>query len=202
VLFLVFVIGLNYWPRYMPIYFWSNYRGNEILKDLELIRDIDINSLRIFLLTKVFMDQDCNVKEEILDLLMDFLNKSHRYGLRIYLTLLVGHMPGMDFDITGKSIYDEESIACIEKFVCQLASRIKDHLALEAYVLSNEVTVYEKPSSREKYKHFLKRLYNAIRKADPIHKITSGSGFFYPWHVGAEPKTEAEIMDYLFSSYV
>jgi len=197
VLFLVFVIGLNYWPRYMPIYFWSDYRGNEILKDLELIRDLGINSLRIFLLTKVFMNQDCNVKEEILDLLKDFLNKSHRYGLRIYLTLLVGHMSGMNFDITGKSIYDEESVACIEKFVCQLASRIKDHPALEAYVLSNEVTVYEKPSSREKYKHFLKRLYNAIRKADPIHKITSGSGLFYPWHVGAEPETEAEIMDYL-----
>ena len=117
VLFLVFVIGLNYWPRYMPIYFWSDYRGNEILKDLGLIRDLGINSLRIFLLTKVFMDQDCNVEEEILDLLKDFLNKSHIYGLRIYLTLLVGHMSGMNFDITGESIYDEESIACIEKFV-------------------------------------------------------------------------------------
>ena len=63
VLFLVFVIGLNYWPRYMPIYFWSDYRGDEILKDLELIRDLDINNLRIFLLIRVFMDQDCNVQE-------------------------------------------------------------------------------------------------------------------------------------------
>ncbi len=155
-LFLVFVIGLNYWPRYMPIYFWSDYWGEEILKDLELIRDLDINSLRIFLLIRVFMDQDCNVKEEILDLLRIFLDKSHRYGLRIYLMLLVGHMPGMNFDITGKSIYDEESIACIEKFIYQLASRIKDHLALEAYVLSNEVTVYEKPSSRESICIFLR----------------------------------------------
>jgi len=181
----------------MPIYFWSDYRGDEIQKDLEIIRDLGVNSLRIFLLTKVFMDQGCNVNEEALNLLKDFMNKCHRYGLRIYLTLLVGHMSGMNFDITGKSIYDEESIACIEKFAYQLASRIKDHPALEAYVLSNEITVYEKPPSREKYRHFLKRLYNAIRKADSIHKITSGSGLFYPWHVGAEPETEAGIMDYL-----
>ena len=198
-LFLVFVIGLNYWPRYMPIYFWSDYREDEILEDLNIIKELGVNSLRIFLLTKIFLDRDCSVKEEKLDLLRDFLDKSHRYGLRIYLTLLVGHMSGMNFNITEKSIYDEESIACIEKFVYQLASKIKDRPALEAYVLSNEITIYEKPPSRDKYRHFLRRLYNAIRKADPIHKITSGSGLFYPWHIGAEPETEAEIIDYLSS---
>ncbi|WFO75403.1 cellulase family glycosylhydrolase [Desulfurococcaceae archaeon MEX13E-LK6-19] len=193
----MFVVGLNYWPSYCPIYFWEKYRGEEIDDDLRVMRELGVNSVRVFLLTRVFMDSECGVKEHALERLLDFLDRCYKYGLKVYLTLIVGHMSGMNFRVVNGYMYSREAIDCLEKFFQEIASRVKDHPALEAYVIGNEITIYEKPSSREEYREFLRRIYSALKKVDPKHRVTSGSGLYYPYHVGAEPETEAEILDYL-----
>lgn len=43
-----FMLGCNYWASHAGIYMWRNYDKNVIEKDLQLLSEYGVNTLRVF----------------------------------------------------------------------------------------------------------------------------------------------------------
>ncbi len=62
----LFVLGVNYWPRRMAMYWWNDFYPGEVHEEFALLRDLGLSLVRIFLLWDDFQPTPDTVVPELL----------------------------------------------------------------------------------------------------------------------------------------
>ena len=176
----VYPIGVNYWPRRTAVEMWSHWDPEGIVRDLREIRALGLNTVRFFLRTADFADDEGNLKSEALERLDVFLGLCREQGLFVLPTFFVGHMSGMNFPIPwekGRDFYtDPEVLARSRRFVQGIVSRYRDEEAVLGWILSNEITNHTGKRPTHTLLSWMRELYLAIRELDPRRPIGVGDG--------------------------
>ena len=95
-------VGVNYWPGSCGVEMWRAWPEAEMRHDLDVIRDLGLNSLRFFLLWPDFEPVLGSYNEEMFARLAQFLSWCAERDLLAQPTLFVGFMSGGYFWPDGK----------------------------------------------------------------------------------------------------
>ncbi len=176
----VYPIGVNYWPRRTAVEMWFRWDPEGIARDLQEVHALGLNTVRFFLRTVDFADDEGDLKAETLERLDEFLGLCRRQGLHALPTFFVGHMSGMNFPIPweeGRDFYtDPEVLARSRRFVRGIVSRYRDEETVLGWLLSNEITNHTGKRPTHVLLSWMREMYRTIRELDPHRPIGVGDG--------------------------
>ena len=89
-----FQMGVNYWPRRKAMYWWSEFDAGEVRVEFEMIRELNLNLVRIFLLWEDWQRAPEQVDVRALASLETVLLLAADLELELDITFFVGHMSG------------------------------------------------------------------------------------------------------------
>lgn len=89
-----FVLGLNYWPRRKAMNWWHDFDRGEVRAEFDLIAELGLTKVRIFLLWEDFQPAPDRVSSRTLDHLMTVAGAAADRGLGLDVTFFTGHMSG------------------------------------------------------------------------------------------------------------
>ncbi|RBM08955.1 cellulase family glycosylhydrolase [Streptomyces sp. PT12] len=180
-------VGVNYWSRTGGPLMWRDYQPDVIDEELRVMRDHGITLTRSFFYWPDFMPAENTLDPDMLARYDDFLDRHHALGMTTIPTFLVGHMSGQNWDPAwrrGRDIFGDASfVAQQEWYVRELAGRWKDHPAVAAWLLTNEIPIYGHWQSRgigtldpAAVTAWAATLINALREAGARQPVSIGDG--------------------------
>jgi endo-1,4-beta-mannosidase len=89
-----FVLGVNYWPRCKAMYWWSQFDAGEVREEFDLIKELGLSVVRIFLLWDDFQPEPTSVDKNALNNLVQVADIASQRGLGLDVTFFTGHMSG------------------------------------------------------------------------------------------------------------
>ncbi len=89
-----FHLGVNYWPRRKAMSWWSDFDPSEVEDEFDLIRDLGLSHVRLFLLWEDFQPQPDRVAPEAVARLERVCDIAAARQLLLNLTFFTGHMSG------------------------------------------------------------------------------------------------------------
>ncbi|MEU4742934.1 cellulase family glycosylhydrolase [Actinosynnema sp. NPDC023658] len=145
-------VGVNYWSRTGGPLMWPDYDPSVVDEEPRTMRAHGIGLTRSFFHWPDFMPTEDALDGELLTRYDDFLDRHRALGMRTIPTFVVGHMSGQNWDPPwrdGRDVFSDESFLDRQRwYVRSLASRWKDHPAVAAWLLSNEIPIYADWRSR------------------------------------------------------
>lgn len=156
------VKGLNYYTQSSPwLDFWTEFDLNIIRKDLSIVKNLKMNTIRIFIPSDgVVVGLQHKVMLDKLEMLLD---ECLVMGIDVIVTLF-------DFPVSFDLSYYPKSDRQLEN----LLSRFKDHAALLAYDLKNEPDLDFERIGKKKVLQWLDFMIEKARVYDPNHLLTIG----------------------------
>ena len=139
---------------------WKNWEPEEISKDITSLSKLGTTTLRGFILDEDFVDNYGKINQEALKNLSQFLDICASHGQNVMLTFMVGHMSGRNWFIPWapeNRIYENESIIKFTEFVKTIVIRLRNHPAIEGWLMSNEMSIVLEP--KDKYQALIGKLY-------------------------------------------
>ncbi len=175
-----FSLGVNYWPRGSGPAMWRRFDPEAISDDLEDIRGLGIAAVRGFLFLPDFMPTPDRVEPVMLERFARFLDLCAAARLRVWPTLLVGHMSGENWDPPwrdGRDLYTDPTVlAAFERLIDAVVPLGASHPALEGWVLTNEMPVWGGSAPEAVVTGWCRRLLGAVARRDPGHPAVVGDG--------------------------
>ena len=154
--------GINYYPQKTPWnMFGDNFDEKIIKKDFEIIKNANLNTIRIFIQYEDF--GKANVKEEKLQKVQQVLDIAEKSNLKVIVTL---------FDFYGN--YDVLDWTLNDRHVEKIVSKFKNHQAILAWDLKNEPNLDFDSRGKETVIAWLKHLIGFIKTIDTNNAITIG----------------------------
>ncbi len=89
-----FTLGVNYWPRRKAMYWWNNFDAGEVREEFSVIRELELNVVRLFLLWDDFQPEPGSISKEALARLVTVADIAAKNKLGLDLTFFTGHMSG------------------------------------------------------------------------------------------------------------
>lgn len=196
-----FTLGVNYWPRRKAMYWWSDFEVDEVKEEFEIIKDIGMDLVRIFLLWEDWQPTPDTVSPEALDNLEKVCNIATDLGLQLDVTFFTGHMsgpswapawmlqpdipmlPGVNQVVSNQDVvdcgyanpYTNSMVLLASELLLQtVVSRLKNHPAIRIWNLGNEPDLFARPPDATTGKAWAQRLTALIREIDAAHSITCG----------------------------
>ncbi len=156
------VKGINYYPQNTPWdMFGEKFDIKTIAKDFEIIKKLNLNTIRIFVGYKDFGKAE--VIPEKLNKLKQVLDLAKTHNLKAIVTL---------FDFYGN--YEVLDWTLTHRHVEQVVSVLKDHTAILAWDAKNEPNLDFQTRNKTTVLAWLKETITQIKKYDPNHLITIG----------------------------
>ena len=156
------VAGINYYPQATPWnLFWQHYDSEVIARDFDQIRDLGLNSVRVFVPFEQFGGSD--VDPVMLAHLDDLLNQAEARQIKVVVTLF-------DF-YTG---YDLLLWARADRHLETIVSRFADHPAVLAWDVKNEPDRDYAAHGQVMVETWLKHVIRLVREHAPNHLVTIG----------------------------
>ena len=175
--------GLNYYPQDSP---WDTFgnRFNEkvISSDFRIIRDMGLNTVRIFIPYSDF--GEARVNEDRLAKVRTLLDAADKESLKVVITL---------FDFYGD--YSVANWTATFAHAEKLVTTLKDHPSLLAWDLKNEPDLDFGSRGKENVMAWLNELALRIKKWDGVHPITIG------WSSPEAAVNMAEVVDFVSFHY-
>lgn len=154
--------GINYYPQNHPWdLFGDNFSEETLRRDFQLLRNSNLNSIRIFIPYQDFGKEYVN--EKMTDQLIKLMDIAQSNDLKVILTL---------FDFYGD--YSTSDIVNTNSHLDKIVSSVKSHPALLAYDLKNEPDLDFNSRGKENVMRWLKIMIKMLRAKDPQHPITIG----------------------------
>lgn len=154
--------GINYYPQKNPWFeFWNKYDTLVIHKDFKLIKDLGLNSVRIFIPYNLFGKgkvQTSKLKE-----LIKTLDIAEEYQLKVVITF---------FDFYSN--YQLLDYTICDRHVEKIVKAIKHHKALLQYDVKNEPDLDIKIHGKHKVVNWLDFIIDRIKIYDPETPVTIG----------------------------
>ena len=203
-----FEVGLNYWASHAATRMWTEWEPETVRKDLECIAKAGFTLLRVFPVWADFQpvmtlrticypggfpqayafpgEQPlpntpagrAGVSETMMERFEFFADTAEKYGFRLIVPLITGHMTGRVYAppaVDGLDHFrDPESLMWQNRFIRYFVTRMKDHPAIAAWELGNESNCMSCTRTRADAYSWTAFVTNAIRACDPVHPICSG----------------------------
>ncbi|AAT44037.1 glycoside hydrolase 5 family protein [Picrophilus oshimae] len=172
-----FMIGVNYWPRKTNLRMWKDFNINDIEDDLNIIKRIGIDYLRIFLLSEDFLNSDGLVNDCSINKLKIFLEACRKRDLNVFLTFIIGHMSGKNFNVpweSGNGFYTSAGIEKFAKYVLTVVKNVLNYDNIKGWILSNELTIFKRPNRNEQARLLQRTFYLTVKSLAPNSLISSG----------------------------
>src|SRR6266540_3741474 len=125
------------------------------------------------------------VEPEALDRLSAFCGLVDRAGLRLHLSLLVGHMSGENWSPPwladpAQLFVDPGLLEVQERYIRGVVEHVQGFACVEAFDLTNEMPHFAGAARRDVVERWAGRLYRAAKEADPAARpVTLGDGAGY-----------------------
>jgi endo-1,4-beta-mannosidase len=196
-----FILGVNYWPRRKAMYWWSNFEAGEVREEFEIIKEIGMSLVRIFLLWEDWQPSPDTVNPEALNNFETVCHTAADLGLSLDVTFFTGHMsgpswapewmlhrdrpmlPGVKQVVSSQKLVDcgyanaytdPATLAAEELLLRTVVSRFKDHPAIGLWNLGNEPDLFARPPDAATGRAWARRLTRLIKELDPTHQVTCG----------------------------
>lgn len=154
--------GLNYYPKDTPWdVFGKKYSDSIISKDFGLIKEMGLNTIRIFIPYEDFGAAFVDGKK--IDKVKSLLDKAYENELKVVVTL---------FDFYGN--YDVFDWTLTHRHVEQVVLALKDHKAILAWDIKNEPDLDFESRGKEMVMAWLDQMVDEVRKWDGKHPVTIG----------------------------
>ncbi|MFQ1021497.1 DUF4434 domain-containing protein [Tardisphaera saccharovorans] len=192
----MFIIGLNYWSKKGGPLMWREFDRQVIQKELQQISSLGVNVVRAFTFWPDFQDSPGTVNEGSMEELRDFLDIAQAAGVKVYLTFIVGHMSGENWDPAWKDRSFFELEHETDFYISTLVKRFKNHPAVGGWILSNELPIYA-TDKKEVVTKWIRNTVTLIKSIDRSHPVSTGDGY---WGIIApssfDPFEYADLVDY------
>ncbi|CAN5731263.1 hypothetical protein BH23CHL8_BH23CHL8_04580 [soil metagenome] len=195
-----FRVGVNYWPRRKAMGWWKDFDRNEVSGEFEIMADLGLSLVRIFLLWEDFQPRPDVISEPALGDLAWACDAATRRGLGLDVTFFTGHMSGPNWappwllggrePVPGgrqvvcagdpdagsyRNVFvDPEAIEAASLLVRTVVGRLHEHPAIWAWNLGNEPDLFALPPDDVTGPAWLARLAGDIRERDEAHAVTIG----------------------------
>lgn len=194
-----FLVGVNYWPRKKAMYWWKEFDAAEVDQEFKEIRDLNLRVVRIFPIWEDFQPHPQQISQTSMSNLKTVLDTASKHNLKIILNLFIGFMSGVNWvpywalnkggprsvypsvsqgklsRFPIKDLYEDPFMLKAEKLLLRaFVSAFKDHLAIFAWELSNEVDNLLVPRIPQAAKKWHQTTVREIKKIDPQHPVTNG----------------------------
>ncbi len=154
--------GINYYPQDSPWdTFGENFNEEQIAADFKIIKDLNLNSIRIFLSYEDFkISADSSEKLKRLKILLDAAEKA---DLKVMVTL---------FDFYGD--YGIQDWTLTNAYLKNILDEIKDHPAVFAWDIKNEPDLDFESRGKRKVEAWLSQTIARVKQLDSNHPVTIG----------------------------
>lgn len=199
-----FMLGVNYWPRRKAMYWWSDFDAGEVREEFSLIKEIDLNVVRLFLLWDDFQPEPDVVSKSALANLITTADIAAENNLGLDVTFFTGHMSGpnwsprwllggdlpwkggndwiRDIVSAGKLVnqsyrnmfHDPIALSAERLLLRTVVGALKDHTGIWMWNLGNEPDLFAWPKSSADGAAWVKEMVELIKSIDPNHPVTIG----------------------------
>lgn len=193
-----FLLGINYWPRHKAMYWWKDFSETEVEEEFNEITSLNLSYVRIFLLWEDFQPKANQIYGRALKNLEMVMEIAESLGLKIILTLFVGHMTSVNWipswalsgsrkssfrTICGEMIVDKgigylygdrQLLEVQMRFIRTVVPKLIKYPSLFGWDIGNEVTNLLLPRSPGDLDFWISTLSSEIKKLDPVHPLTMG----------------------------
>ncbi len=197
-----FSLGVNYWPRRKAMYWWSDFDANEVREEFNIIHEVGLNVVRIFLLWDDFQPTPDKVDPQCLKNLVQVCDIANEHNLGLDVTFFTGHMSGPNwspawmldanlpipspwkrqvvsqkkvFNGGYRNMYTDPTAHEAERLLLQtVVSTLKDHPGIWMWNLGNEPDLFARPPDSVAGRDWTRAMISLIREIDPNHPITYG----------------------------
>ncbi|TLF44409.1 glycoside hydrolase family 2 TIM barrel-domain containing protein [Maribacter aurantiacus] len=177
------VKGVNYYPKDHPWdMFGSNFKDSIIYKDFKKIKDLGLNSIRIFVPYESFGKAE--VDSVKLGQLSTTLDIAQKFNLKVIVTL---------FDFYGD--YGIQDWTLTHRHAEQIVEALKNHEALLGWDLKNEPDLDFESRGKSNVLAWLRNTLEEIKEWDSEHPITIG------WSNAKAAQNLSEEVDYVSFHY-
>lgn len=154
--------GINYYPKNTPWdMFGDSYDISTIENDFTIIKNANLNSVRIFIQYEDFGKS--RVLTSKLKKLKEVLDIAKKTNLKVVITL---------FDFYGD--YSLQNWTLTHRHAEQIVSSLKNHEAILAWDIKNEPDLDFKSRKKEVVLSWLNQMIKEVKKFDPNHLVTIG----------------------------
>lgn len=197
---LPFFVGCNYWASHAGIRMWRDWNENAILRDLDLLAEYDLTTLRVFPvwsdfqpLTRFYgwsgmprdfgqsggpLQNQAAMDDTMLQRFTFFCREAGKRNLQLVVSLLTGWMSGRLFvppALEGKPLLtDAESIRWQVRFVRAFVRAMREEATIVAWDLGNECNCLTQLSESAAAWNWLNTISSAIRSEDTSRPVVSG----------------------------
>jgi endo-1,4-beta-mannosidase len=193
-----FVLGVNYWPRRSAMGWWHEFDRGEVRDEFDVIRDLGLTLVRIFLLWDDFQPQPDSVSSERLRDLTTVCDIAADTGLSLDVTFFTGHMSGPNWAprwlldpaaqsprqvVSGGQVvaggyrnpfHDAVALRAEDLLLDTVVGALRDHPAIGMWNLGNEPDLFAVPSSSAAGRAWVRDRVARIRAHDTRRPITCG----------------------------
>jgi endo-1,4-beta-mannosidase len=196
-----FLLGVNYWPRNKAMYWWGDFDAGEVRAEFDVIRDIGMNVVRLFLLWDDWQPTPDTVSPERLRDLVTVADIAAERGLGLDITFFTGHMSGPNWCpgwlrsnppapsphlrqlVSGGQIvsgayrnmfHDPVALDAERLLLRTVVSALKDHPAVWMWNLGNEPDLFAWPHTAAAGEAWAREMTDLIHSIDPAHPVTCG----------------------------
>lgn len=180
-------VGVNFWSRTGGPLMWRNYDPAIVREELDAMRAHGMTLTRSFFYWPDFMPAPDRLDETLVGYFSDFLDAHQERDMTSIPTFLVGHMSGQNWDPAWRGDRDLfEDVWLVARqawYVRELAARLADHPAIEAWLLTNEVPIYGDWRSRgngalraQSVLSWAQILIDALRAGGGYQPVSIGEG--------------------------
>lgn len=198
-----FLTGVNYWPRRKAMYWWSDFDPVEVADEFDLISELGMDVVRIFLLWDEFQPEPDSVADDRLDDLAVVCDVAAARGLGLDITFFTGHMSGPSWaprwlldwsssrhpsphvrqvlsegrivEATYRNMFQDPQALQAERLLLDtVVGRLKDHEGVWMWNLGNEPDLFAYPDSAAAGTSWVDEMTKIIREIDSDHPVTTG----------------------------
>lgn len=131
-----FLLGVNYWPARQGLQWWEQFTPEPVSYDLELMRKMGLNCVRVFLRWQDFQTAPDRINEQKLEHFDQVLALARFNGLGIIPTLFTGHMSGENWDVSWRGERSPYNDPCILRAQLHLIHRLGKRYGQERTVIA------------------------------------------------------------------
>ncbi len=177
------VVGVNYYPQAAPwAKFWPEYKTTQTKADLALIRQLGLNTVRIFIPYADFGGD--KVDPLMLEKLQDFLDQAQAQHLKVIVTL---------FD--NQTDHNLNAWSGDDRHLAGLIPRFATHPAILAWDLKNEPNLDYGANTQALTDAWLRHIARTVRRYDANHLLTIG------WYTPEAAAALTDVVDLVAFHY-
>jgi len=198
-----FLLGVNYWPRRKAMYWWSDFDAGEVAEEFDVIADVGMKVVRVFLLWDDWQPTPGDVPIQRLRDLETVARLAAARGLGLDVTFFTGHMSGPNWapgwllngddglypsphvnqvvsggQVTSRGyrnpFHDLVALGAARTLVKEVVGMLHDHEGIWMWNLGNEPDLFAHPRSDHEGRRWVRDLTSLINGLDPVHPVTCG----------------------------